>query len=281
MQLHTIHTGNFKLDGGAMFGVVPKSIWNRLNPADENNMCNWAMRCLLVVDGNRKILIDTGIGTKQSEKFFGFYYLNGPDSLELSLNSVGFEKSDITDVLLTHLHFDHVGGAVQWNKNKTGYEPAFPNATFHVTEEQWNHASKPNMREKASFLQENFIPLQESGVLNFVKPGEMLTSDFECMVVNGHTNGMICPKINTGNGVLFYGADLFPSSAHIPVNYIMAYDIEPLVSMKERERVNQMAEQENWTVFLEHDLNSDCCNVVKNEKGQFLAGKTGNLADFL
>ncbi|MCC7296923.1 MAG: MBL fold metallo-hydrolase, partial [Bacteroidia bacterium] len=265
MKLHTINTGFFKLDGGAMFGVVPKSIWNRLNKADENNMCNWAMRCLLIESGSRKILIDTGIGTKQSEKFYGYYYLNGNDSLDGSLQALGIERSDITDVILTHLHFDHVGGAVAWNKQQTGYEPAFPNATFHLSESHLQHALNPNPREKASFLAENYVPLQEAGVLNFVKADEELFSNVYCRMVNGHTVSMVCPEIHTPNGVVFYGADLFPSAAHIPTNYVMAYDIEPLKSMEERVYWNQKISSENWNVFFEHDREVECAKIVKNE----------------
>ncbi len=252
MKLHSVNTGFFKLDGGAMFGVVPKSIWNKLNPADENNMCNWAMRCLLIETGSRKILIDTGIGTKQSEKFFGYYYLNGSDSMDGSLNALGLERTDITDVILTHLHFDHVGGAVSWNKQQTGFEPAFPNATYHLSENHLLHALNPNPREKPSFLTENFVPLQEAGVLNFVKADEELFSNVYCRMVNGHTVSMVCPEIHTPNGVVFYGADLYPSSAHIPTNYLMAYDIEPLRCMEEKAYWNNKISSEKNKQFARH-----------------------------
>lgn len=273
MKLHTINTGFFKLDGGAMFGVVPKSIWNRINPADDNNMCNWAMRCLLVISGNRKILIDTGIGTKQSEKFYGYYYLNGMDSLELSLRNVGLDSSDITDVIITHLHFDHVGGAVRWKKDRSGYEPAFPNATYHLSKEHWNHANHPNPREKASFLPENFIPLQEAGVLNFVQPNEEVFGGIFCRMVNGHTVSMICPEIHTGNEVVFYGADLYPSAAHVPLNYVMAYDIEPLRSMEEKSFWNKQILDNNWNLFFEHDREIAISKIAVNEKGLYTAGE--------
>ena len=281
MELFTINTGYFKLDGGAMFGVVPKSIWNKLNPADDNNMCNWAMRCLLIVSGNRRILIDTGIGNKQSEKFFGHYYLNGAESLDLSLNIAGFERSDITDVILTHLHFDHVGGAVAWNEAKNGYIPAFPNATYHVSEQHFKHALAPNPREKASFLPENFVPLQEHNKLNFVRQDEELFQQVFCRFVNGHTVSMLCPEIHINNKVVFYGADLFPSAAHIPVNYVMAYDIEPLKSMEERAYWNKKMADGNWLLFLEHDNAIECTQVAVNERGVYQSGQKGMLASLL
>ena len=268
MKLSTIDTGFFKLDGGAMFGVVPKSIWNKLNPADENNMCNWAMRCLLIETGNRKVLIDTGIGDKQSEKFYSYYYLNGKDSLLNSLSQKGLKPDDITDVILTHLHFDHVGGAV--SKDMDGkLVPTFKNAIYHVAKAHWDHACSPNAREKASFLGENFLPLQENGVLRFAKKDEELVPGVWAHTVGGHTVEMICPKIETENGILLYAADLFPSSAHIPVNYVMGYDIEPLVTMRERQRTNEMAVAENWKYFLEHDHQFETCRVSKDERGRF------------
>lgn len=279
MQLHTINTGYFKLDGGAMFGVVPKTIWNKLNPADEINMCNWALRCLLVIDGNRKILIDTGIGNKQSEKFFSFYYLNGEDSMELSLNNFGIEALDITDVLVTHLHFDHVGGAVRWKADKSGYEPAFPNATYHLSEAHWIHANNPNPREKPSFLPENFMPLKDAGVLNFVKPDEKLTENFICRMVNGHTVSMICPEIRLAEKTVFYCADLFPSSAHVPLNYVMGYDIEPLKSMEEKLHYNKMAAAGNWYYFYEHDRMVECSQVEVNDRGNYSLKNPQNLSE--
>ena len=281
MELHTIHTGYFKLDGGAMFGVVPKSIWNRLNSADDNNMCNWAMRCLLVVDGNRKILIDTGIGEKQSDKFFGYYYLNGSESLELSLNAAGLEFADITDVILTHLHFDHAGGAVRWKKNRSGYEPTFPNATYHLGKAHWEHANKPNPREKPSFLPENFVPLMEAGKMNFISPDERITSDIRCRMVNGHTVQMICPEINWNGRTVFYGADLYPSSHHVPLNYVMAYDIEPLRTMEEKVHINQIAVDNDWLVFYEHDPVTECSTLTRNERGQYQKGESRLLTDFI
>lgn len=280
MKLHVIHTGNFKLDGGAMFGVIPKVIWNALNPSDEKNLCNWAMRCLLVEDGDRRILIDTGIGNKQSEKFFGYYYLNGSYSLASSLKNVGFLYEDITDVLLTHLHFDHAGGAV--HKGEDGaLMPAFPNATYHVTETQWNHALKPNAREKASFLTENFLPLKDAGMLNFVEHGEWLTPNIRIRSVNGHTMGMITPEITMGNTKIIYCADLIPSSAHVPVHYTMGYDIEPLVVMKEKEKLYAEMEANKTIYFFEHDIAMQCARLQCNERGQMEVAEKGNLSDLL
>ncbi|MEK0421590.1 MAG: hypothetical protein RLZZ161_1441 [Bacteroidota bacterium] len=280
MKLHVIHSGNFKLDGGAMFGVIPKVIWNSLNPADEKNLCNWAMRCLLVEDGDRRILIDTGIGDKQSEKFFGYYYLNGKYSLTSSLNNAGFNSDDITDVLLTHLHFDHVGGAVM--KTEAGLlKPTFPNATYHVTEKQWNHAMNPNDREKASFLPENFLPLQEAGVLNFVEQGEMLTPNIRIRSVNGHTMGMITPEISCYGKKIIYCADLIPSSAHVPVHYSMGYDIEPLVVMQEKKQLYTEMDAGNTLYFFEHDVDAECARLESNERGLMVIAEKGNLAAML
>lgn len=271
MKIHSISTGNFKLDGGAMFGVVPKSIWNRLNPADENNLCNWAMRCLLVEDGDRRILIDTGIGNKQSEKFYGYYYLNGTDSLIQSIENTGNTVDSITDVILTHLHFDHCGGAVK--RDSEQLIPAFPNATYYLTEAHWNHANNPNPREKASFLPENFVPLKEHGVLQFVNDGDKIGNFITLKVVGGHTVSMICPYIETPEIKLFYGADLFPSAAHIPVNYVMGYDIEPLITMQERAKCNKWAVENGVYYFYEHDVKIACSAVVVNERGQYSAGE--------
>lgn len=280
MKLHTIHTGYFKLDGGAMFGIVPKMLWNNLNPADDNNLCNWAMRCLLVETENRRILIDCGIGNKQSDKFFSFYYLNGSESMDLSLKAAGFDRKDITDVVLTHLHFDHVGGAVM--KDDAGQLlPAFPEAVYHVTEAHWNHALKPNARERASFLPENYMPLYDAGKINFVTPGATLAPGITLPVVDGHTVGMITPLIQTANREILYCADLVPSSCHIPVNYVMGYDIEPLITMAEKEKLYQSGEATQRVYYFEHDPATECATVVRNEKGAWAAGIKGNLSDFL
>lgn len=279
MRLQTIHTGNFKLDGGAMFGVVPKSIWNRLNPADEQNMCNWAMRCLLVEDGNRLILIDNGIGDKQSEKFFGYYYLNGNQSLKKSLHAAGVDFGDITDVVLTHLHFDHCGGSVKWSTSKDRYEMTFPNATYWSHRDHWQHALHPNPREKASFLSENMIPIQESGQLKFVGNDLVISPNIDIILANGHTEKMMCPRIRHRQQTIIFCADMIPSAAHIPPHYVMAYDIRPLLSMEESQIFLEEAVRENYLLFFEHDLNYECGSVEKTEKG-FKLGEIIRLTDF-
>ena len=269
MRVLPIHTGNFKLDGGAMFGVVPKVIWNKLVPANENNLCNWSMRCLLVEIEDRKILIDTGIGNKQSEKFYGHYDLNGEDSLMGSLTSNGISADQITDVLLTHLHFDHCGGAII--KQDDTLLPQFPSAIYHLTESHWNHANNPNDRERASFLPENFMLLKELGLLNFVNEGDMIADCIEIKVFNGHTFGMIAPIIHWGATKLMYMADLIPAAAHIPVNYVMGYDIQPLITMEEKKSLLPWLESEQiWLVF-EHDASFCRAQVQQNDKGQFKA----------
>jgi glyoxylase-like metal-dependent hydrolase (beta-lactamase superfamily II) len=266
MKLYTIDTGFFKLDGGAMFGVVPKSIWQKLNPADENNMCTWAMRCLLVEYHNRLILIDTGIGNKQSEKFFSFYYLHGDDSLIKSLNKYGFTYTDITDVFLTHLHFDHCGGAISIERSKEYYYPTFPNAIYWSHSKHWDWAIHPNAREKASFLKENILPIQESGQLKFVDK-DTYDLPFEYIDVYGHTEAMILPVVEYKGTKVIYLADLIPSSGHIPIPYVMAYDVRPLETMKEKEQILERAFQENWLLFFEHDPKIELCSLQKTEKG--------------
>ncbi|MEY2923753.1 MAG: hypothetical protein RLZZ337_293 [Bacteroidota bacterium] len=280
MRLQTIHTGNFMLDGGAMFGTVPKSIWKNINPADENNMCNWAMRCLLVEDGNRLILIDNGMGEKQSEKFFGYYYLNGIHSLQKSLQSAGVDFRDITDVVLTHLHFDHCGGSVKWNSTRDKYELTFPNAKYWVTEKHWEHAINPNPREKASFLKENMLPIQELGHLNFIGEDLKISENISGILAQGHTESMFCPVINLGNETLVFMADMIPSTGHIRPNYVMGYDIRPLDTMVERESFLETAVANNYTLFFEHDLNIECGKVELTERGYKL-GNAGNLADIV
>lgn len=280
MRLEVINAGNFKLDGGAMFGVVPKSIWDRLNPADANNMCNWATRCLLVEDGNRLILIDTGLGDKQPEKFFSYYYLNGDDSLEKSLNAAGVSKSDITDVVLTHLHFDHCGGAIEWNSGKTLLQPAFPNATYWSHKEHWDHALNPNAREKASFLKENIEPIQESGQLKFVGKDMRISENMTVILSQGHTQSMICPVIHADNKTLVYTADMIPSAGHVKPNYVMAYDIRPLDTMSERTRFLEDAVAKDYTLFFEHDLQNECGKVIQTDRG-FKLDRVFSLKDWI
>lgn len=272
MKIYPIETGNFKLDGGAMFGVVPKSIWQKTNPADSNNLIEMSMRCMLIEDGNRLILIDTGLGNKQSEKFFSYYYLYGDFSLDKSLASHGFHRDDITDVFLTHLHFDHCGGSIQFNKEKTGYEPAFKNATFWSNENHWDWAIHPNSREKASFLKENINPIQESGQLRFIdlpkgdfsKTSEL---DFGILFVDGHTEKQMIPHITYKGKTLVYMADLLPTTGHIPLPYVMGYDTRPLLTMDEKQKFLNLAADNNFFLFLEHDPYHELCTVKHTEKG--------------
>jgi len=267
MKLHVINTGNLKLDGGAMFGVVPKVMWSKLYPCDENNLCNWSMRCLLVEDGDRKVLIDCGIGDKQSEKFFSNYYLNGDDSLSGSLAAVGFTMDDITDVILTHLHFDHCGGAVKWNPEHTDLIPAFKNATYWTSRQQWEWATNPNNREKASFLKENILPIQEKGKLNLVENETEILPGISIRLFFGHTEGQAIPMIKCGDKTVVYMADLLPSAAHIPLPYVMSYDTRPLITLEEKEIFMKEAAENGYILFLEHDINNECCTVQLTEKG--------------
>ena len=304
MNLYSISTGFFKLDGGAMFGVVPKSIWNKLNPADENNMCNWALRCLLIEDEGKLILIDNGMGDKQDARFFGHYYLHGNETLDRSLTKHGFTKDDITDVFLTHLHFDHCGGSIVREGEKL--VPAFKNATYWSNEPHWKWATEPNDREKASFLKENILPIQESGRLKFLNVSSEnprsessvvntgATADFQLtthasqltphesplttyispitpnlsfFAVSGHTNCMMLPKINYNGKTIVFMADLLPSAAHIPLPYVMAYDMFPLTTLKEKKLFLAEAQQNNYVLFFEHDPLIECCNLQMTEKG--------------
>ena len=267
MKLYAINTGHFKLDGGAMFGVVPKSIWNKSNPADQNNMCSWALRCLLIEDGNRLILIDNGMGNKQDEKFFGYYYLHGNDTLQKSLNKYGFEMDDITDMVLTHLHFDHCGGSIKYNSNKTNLEPAFKNAKYYCNEKHWNWATQANSREKASFLKENILPIKESGQLNFIDSQSTLITDLSFIEVNGHTEGMMLPIIKYKESTLAYMADLIPSVSHLPIPFVMGYDVRPLETLKEKELILKTALDNDWTLFFEHDPTIECIKLERTEKG--------------
>jgi len=289
MQLHSIETGNFKLDGGAMFGVVPKSMWNKLNPADENNMCSWALRCLLIEDEGKLILIDNGMGNKQDAKFFGHYYLHGDDTLEKSLAKHGFTKDDITDVFLTHLHFDHCGGSIEKDGDKL--IPAFKNATYWSNKNHWQWATQPNAREKASFLKENILPIQESGQLNFIEVNSEkaefiseslvvsknipplstfnspLSTHLDVLIANGHTNAMMLPKINYNGKTIVFMADLLPSAAHIPLPYVMGYDMFPLTTLNEKNAFLTEAVENNYILFFEHDPVNECCTLQITEKG--------------
>ena len=267
MKLYTINTGHFKLDGGAMFGVVPKTIWNKLNPADENNMCSWAMRCLLIEDGKRLILVDNGMGNKQDDKFFGYYYLHGNDTLERSLNAHGFTSNDITDMVLTHLHFDHCGGSINYNSDRTKLEPAFKNAKYYSNKKHWEWAVNPNPREKASFLKENILPIQESGQLNFIDSNTELIPGLSFLEVNGHTEAMMLPLIKYKNTTVAFMADLIPSVGHLPIPYVMGYDTRPLETLKEKDVILKQALENNWTLFFEHDPITECINVERTEKG--------------
>lgn len=271
MKIYPLNTGNFKLDGGAMFGVVPKSLWERTNPADANNLCEWSMRSLLIEDGNRLILIDTGIGDKQSEKFFSHYYLSGNDSLIGNLKNLGFSPNDVTDVFLTHLHFDHCGGAIQWNKERTGFEPVFKNAHYWSTDNHWQWATEPNPREKASFLSENILPIQESGQLKFVdRVGDFTNNVFnqmDVLFVDGHTESMMIPHIQYKGKTIVYMADLLPSVGHIPLPYVMGYDTRPLLTLSEKEKFLHTATTENYILFLEHDSANECCSLQMTDKG--------------
>ncbi|TMM59020.1 MBL fold metallo-hydrolase [Maribacter algarum] len=272
MKLYPIETGNFKLDGGAMFGVVPKTLWQRTNSADSNNMIDMAARCLLIEDGNRLILIDTGLGNKQSEKFFSYYYQWGEHTLDKSLAKVGFHRDDITDVFMTHLHFDHCGGSIEWNKDRTGYQPAFKNATFWTNENHWHWATEPNVREKASFLKENLLPMHESGQLKFIsrKDTPLVKNSelgFDILFVDGHTEKMMLPQINYKGKTIVFVADLVPTAGHIPVPYVMGYDTRPLLTMNEKAAFLEGAATQDYLLFFEHDAYNEICNLRKTEKG--------------
>ena len=278
MKLYSVNSGYFKLDGGAMFGVVPKSMWNKLNPADENNMCSWAMRCLLIEDGNQLILIDNGMGNKQDAKFFGHYYLHGEDSLDKSLAQYGFSADDITDVVLTHLHFDHCGGSIIREGDR--FLPAFKNARYWSNERHWDWAVHPNDREKASFLKENILPIRESGQLQMVDlsnpmeqaviPGTVKSSFHSSIgffIANGHTDAMMLPVIEYKNKTIVYMADLLASAAHIPIPYVMAYDMFPLKTLEEKKIFLNAAQQNDCILFFEHDPIIECCTLQLTEKG--------------
>ncbi len=266
MNLHVINTGFFKLDGGAMFGVVPKSIWQKTNPADANNLCSWAMRCLLIEDGRRLILIDNGLGDKQDEKFFSYYYLHGNASLHKSLHASGFSEQDVTDMFLTHLHFDHCGGGVK--RTGEAYELTFPNARYWSNADHWKWATQPNAREKASFLKENILPIKESGQLEFIDPErEAPFSQFNIFLASGHTDKMMIPIINYKGRKVCFVTDLLPSVGHIPLPYIMGYDTRPLLTLEEKDRFLREAADFNYILFFEHDPVHECCTVKHTDRG--------------
>ena len=272
MNLFPINSGNFKLDGGAMFGVVPKSLWQKTNPADSNNMIDIAARCLLIEDGNRLILIDTGMGNKQSDKFFGYYHLWGNDTIDKSLKKVDFHRDDITDVFMTHLHFDHCGGSIEWNKDRTGYEPAFKNAAFWSNEDHWKWATEANKRERASFLKENILPMQESDRLKFTAiPDKSLLENselgFDIFFANGHTDKQMIPLINYKDKTIAFMADLLPTAGHIPLAFVMGYDTRPLLTLDEKEIFLNTAADNNYYLFLEHDAHNEIITVQHTEKG--------------
>ena len=272
MKLYPIQAGNFKLDGGAMFGVVPKSLWQRTNPADSTNMIDIAARCLLIEDGNRLILIDTGMGNKQSDKFYGYYFLWGNDSLDTSLAAHGFHRDDITDVFMTHLHFDHCGGSIQWNKDRTGYEPAFKNAHFWSNKAHWKWATEPNRREVASFLKENILPMEVSGQLKFTSvPRNNIQKNselgFDIFYANGHTDKQMIPMIQYKGKTICFMADLLPTAGHLPLPFVMGYDTRPLLTLDEKEIFLNLAADNNYYLFLEHDAHNEIITVKHTEKG--------------
>jgi len=288
MQVFSLETGKFKLDGGAMFGVVPKSIWNKSNPADENNLCTWALRCLVIKEAGRIILIDTGMGDKQDAKFFSHYQPHETVSLADALQKINIGVDDITDVLLTHLHFDHVGGAISKINDKL--MPTFLNASYWISEPQWNLALHPNRREKASFLTENIMPIKESGQLKLITLPAFqsstslqeikFTESISCIVVHGHTEAMLLPKIKIGNETIVYMADLLPSIGHIPLPYVMGYDMQPLITLEEKEKFLNAALKENYILFFEHDAVNECCRLIATEKG-IRAGASFTLKEIL
>jgi len=271
MKIYPINTGNFKLDGGAMFGVVPKSIWSRTNKPDSKNMCNWALRCMLIEDEDRLILIDTGIGDKQSDKFFGYYYLFGDNSLQKSIEKLGFGLDEITDVILTHLHFDHCGGAIKYNDNKSMLVPLFKNATYWSNQNHWKWATEPNPREKASFLKENIMPIQESGQLKFINRTSNFQTDvlpnIDMYFVDGHTESQMLPVIKYKGKTIVFMADLLPSTGHIPLPYVMGYDTRPLLTIDEKKKFLDIAADEEYILFLEHDFANECCTVKHTDRG--------------
>lgn len=265
MEINLINTGNFKLDGGAMFGVVPKSLWQRTNPADDNNLCSWAMRTLVIQHEGRVVLVDNGIGNKQSEKFFSHYYLHGDDSLEKGLKSLDLKTSDVTDMMLTHLHFDHCGGGIRYEGEHL--VPTFENAKYWSNEAHWQWATEPNPREKASFLTENIRPMQDSGHLNFIPLDGKGELPFDVLFMDGHTDKQMLPKIEYKGRTLVFVADLLPSVGHIPLPYVMGYDTRPLLTMEEKHAFLKEAAEKNYILVFQHDPVNECCTVIQTDKG--------------
>ena len=283
MKLHILETGKFKLDGGAMFGVVPKRMWQKMHPADDDNLCTWQMRCLLVEDGNRKILIDTGVGTKQDDRFRSHFYPHDDIDFTQSLAQIGLTTEDITDVFLTHFHFDHVGGALKRDA-KGSIVPVFPNATYWSNEVHYNWALNPNAREAASFLKENFVPMREQGILQMIdiQEGIKFSDNISLSFVYGHTEAMMLPYISLPSGnTLIYCADLIPSHHHIQMPYVMAYDLRPLETMKEKKILHDQASDGKHFLFFEHDLDVACGFISKNENGRVVFGGEVNIADII
>lgn len=280
MKLTSLNTASFKLDGGAMFGVVPKALWQKVYPSDENNLCTWALRCLLIETEDRKILIDCGIGDKQGEKFMGNYHIENYKTFETILAEYDLKPDDITDVILTHLHFDHCGGAVKHTANKTGFEPTFSNANYWIGKQQWDLANSPNSREKASYLKENFIPLFEAGKVIFIEKETKICENISVRIYHGHTAGQVIPFINYSGKTIVYMADFIPTSAHIPLAWVISYDTQPLISLKEKEVFLKEAVENKYLLFFEHDIFNECCYVHETEKGIRLEN-AGSLSEWL
>jgi glyoxylase-like metal-dependent hydrolase (beta-lactamase superfamily II) len=281
MILHSIDAGYFKLDGGAMFGVVPKTFWQKLNPADENNLCSWAMRCLLIEEGNQLILVDTGMGDKQDAKWQSYYFRHGEGELVKSIRAKGYSENDVTDVILSHLHFDHCGGAVKWNDDRTKFEMTFPNAKYWSHSAHFESAIHPNPREKATFFKDNILPIHQANQLFFVdKVAEKPFQNIDFLCADGHTEKMLMPKISYQNKQILFIADTIPSHAHIPIPYVMGYDINPLITMKEKEDLLSQAIENEWIIFFDHDPLFDCATIQKTEKG-FVINEKGSLGEFI
>lgn len=281
MNLHVIDAGNFKLDGGAMFGVVPKTLWSKKVPADDINLCSWKMRCLLIEDGNRLTLVDTGMGDKQPEKWLSYYYRHGEGDLIRSIRAKGFHEDQITDVILSHLHFDHAGGAVQWNSSKDKLTLTFPNAKYWTHTSHWDWAMNPNPREAATFLEENLKPIQELGHLNFIdKSPESFGSNYEFLYADGHTEKMIMPVVNIKGQKVVFIADTVPSHAHIHVPWVMGYDVRPLETMKEKASLLKKIADEKWLIYFDHDTLYEAASIKETEKG-FKPDFLGNLSEYL